>query len=242
MTSSDAADARIVASSTRTVERALGLLAEVCSQGAVTLSECARRTRLPASTALRLLRTLEATGFVTRDEFGAFRAGGRLVQLGAIVLGQQSIVQYAEPALRRIVAASGESAYLSLAGPGETVLYAAMVEGTHTIRHTSWIGRTVPMDGTAVGIVLRGATPAAGYAVAQDDIESDVTAIAAPIRRPGGYAGALNLIGPTYRLDQDSIDRYGRLVSDEANNLAAKLGVTDTYKARATAAREAGAG
>ena len=42
------------ASSTRTVERALTLLSEVCSREAVTLTECARHTGLPASTALRL--------------------------------------------------------------------------------------------------------------------------------------------------------------------------------------------
>ena len=52
---------------TRTVERALALLSEVCAGEAVTLTECARHTGLPASTALRLLRTLESVGFVSRD-------------------------------------------------------------------------------------------------------------------------------------------------------------------------------
>lgn len=36
---------------TRTVERALALLPEVCAGEAVTLTECARHTALPASTA-----------------------------------------------------------------------------------------------------------------------------------------------------------------------------------------------
>src|SRR5476649_949176 len=70
-------------SSTRTVDRALGLLAVVCEQDAIMLSECARRAGLPTSTALRLLRTLEGSGFVARGPDASFRAGPRLVQLGA---------------------------------------------------------------------------------------------------------------------------------------------------------------
>ncbi len=71
-------------SSTRTVERALALLSEVCTREAVTLTECARHTGLPASTALRLLRTLESRGFISRDDDGgSFRAGPRMIQLGA---------------------------------------------------------------------------------------------------------------------------------------------------------------
>src|SRR4249919_3120526 len=88
------------ATSIRAVERALWLLAEVCAEGAISLSDCARRAGLPASTALRLLRTLERAEFVSRDEGGFFRAGPRLVQIGALTLGRQSLVVMAEPSLQ----------------------------------------------------------------------------------------------------------------------------------------------
>ena len=78
-------------SSTRTVDRALGLLAVVCDNDAITLSDGARRAGLPASTALRLLRALEASGFVRRDEAGSYRPGPRLVQLGASALGPAGV-------------------------------------------------------------------------------------------------------------------------------------------------------
>ena len=58
-----------------------------------------------------------------------------------------------------------------------------------------------------------------------DRVEPDVTAIAAPIRRPGGIAGALNLLGPTYRIDDRTMDDYGQIVAREAEGLAAQLGV-----------------
>jgi len=220
------------AGSTRTVERALGLLAEVCAEGSITLSECARRAQLPASTALRLLRTLEGGGFVTRDHDGAFRAGGRLIQLGAVALGRQSLVGLAEPGMQRIVAATGESSYLAIAGPGGTALYIAMVEGTHTVRHTSWVGRSVLRANLAVGRALRGDVTAAGYFAERDRLEPDVTAIVASILRPGGIAGALSLLGPTYRIDDDAMHEYGEIVSREAQAIAEKLGVPPTAQRR----------
>ena len=132
---------------TRTVERALALLGTVCTSNSPSLIECARATALPASTALRLLRTLEAAGFVARGEDGLYRAGPNLIQLGARALAQEPVVEACRPAMARLVEATGESAYLSVPGPGSTALYVAMVEGTHSIRHTSWVGRTGPLAG-----------------------------------------------------------------------------------------------
>jgi IclR family acetate operon transcriptional repressor len=218
------ADARGRVSSTRAVERALALLSEVCSREDVTLTECARQTGLPASTALRLLRTLESAGFVSRDDGGSFRAGPRMIQLGATAIGRNELARLARPALDRIGSATRESAYLSIRGVGETVVYIAQVEGTHAVRHRSWIGRAVPMEGLAVGQVLRGEVPPAGYVAAPDRLEPDVTAIVAPVRFPGGIAAALSVLGPTYRIDQATMHDYGRIVAVEAAELSAQLG------------------
>ena len=210
--------------STRTVERALALLSEVCTRSPVTLTECARETALPASTALRLLRTLETAGFVTRDDAGNFRAGPVMTSLGATALGRNELARVAAPALDRIGAQTKESAYLSVRGVGDTAIYIAVVEGTHAVRHTSWIGRTVPMHGLAVGRVLSGDVPEPGYVAARDRMEPDVTAIVAPLRYPGGIAGALSVLGPTYRIDEATMHAYGRIVANEAAALSRLLG------------------
>ncbi len=214
------------ASSTRTVERALALLSEVCRRGSVTLTECARETTLPASTALRLLRTLETAGFVARDETGSFRAGPVMTQLGASALGRNDLARLAAPALDRIGAQTRESAYLSVRGVNNTAIYIAVVEGTHAVRHTSWIGRTVSMEGLAVGQVLSGDIPEEGYVAGRDRMEPDVTAIVAPLRFPGGIAGALSVLGPTYRIDETTMHDYGRIVATEALALSELLGFT----------------
>lgn len=214
--------------STRAVDRALDLLADVCSRERTSLSECARGADLSPSTALRLLRTLEAKAFVTRDCDGRFHSGPRLLQLGAAAFGRQSLVQLAEPALQRLVAAGGESAYLSVRGPGDTAIYVAMVEGTFPIRHTGWVGRAVLLSGTAIGQAMLAPILAAGYVAQPSELEVDVTAIAAPVRRPGegpatGAAAVLSVIGPSYRLDADRVQALGSLVAAEALGLARQL-------------------
>ncbi len=211
-------------SSTRTVERALALLSEVCAREESSLTECARHTALPPSTALRLLRTLESAGFVSRDDGGSFRAGPRMIQLGAAAVGRNELTRLARPALDRIGTATRESAYLSIRGVGETAVYIAQVEGTHAVRHSSWIGRAVPMTGLAVGLVLAGEIPEEGYVAGRDRLEPDVTAIVAPVRYPGGIAGALSVLGPTYRIDPATMHDYGRIVATEAAELSAQLG------------------
>ena len=219
------------AASTRTVDRALALLAEVCSHDPVNLADVARRTGLPASTALRLLRTLESTGFVRRDGAGVFHAGPRMVQLGALAYGRQNLVTEAEPAMRRIVSECGESTYLAVPSTVGTAVYIGMVEGTFSVRHTSWVGRTVSLDGTAVGAAMNGWTGPEGYVALRSAVEVDVAAVAAPVRRAGGptggqgpVAGVICVVGPSYRLDEERLRQVGAIVSREALALSTQFG------------------
>ncbi|HZC71914.1 MAG TPA: IclR family transcriptional regulator [Jatrophihabitans sp.] len=216
--------ADVSVASTRTVERALGLLGAVCESPPISLTDCARRAGLPASTALRLLRTLEATNFVARDSRGAFHPGMRIMQIGAAALGRQSLVELAQPSLARIVEQTGESTYLVVRGPSDTALYLAMAEGTHPVRHTSWVGRAIELADLAVGAALAGRVPDVGYVAQRDRREPDITAIAAPVRRPGGIAAAINLLGPSYRLDDETTRAYGQIVSAEAEVISERLG------------------
>jgi IclR family transcriptional regulator, acetate operon repressor len=216
-------------SSTRAVDRAVELLAQVCERGEIGLADCAREVGLPTSTALRLLRSLEVSGLISRNAAGLFSAGPRLLQLGAQALSRQSLVGMAAPALARLVAACGETAYLAIPGPDGSAVYAGMVEGRHSIRHTGWVGRSIPLEGSAVGAVFRDRASLAGWVQASSAVEPDVTAIAAPIRRPspGGtvVTAALSVVGPVYRIDPGAAARIGNLVRSEAELLSIALGV-----------------
>ncbi|WP_026553343.1 IclR family transcriptional regulator [Arthrobacter sp. H20] len=207
--------------STRTVERALLLLGAVCDRGSVSLADAARDASLSASTALRLLRTLEATGFVRKDDDG-YRPGMRIVQLGAQALSHESLVSLAGAALDRLVGETGESAYLNVPADDGYGIYLAVREGTHSVRHTSWVGRRIPLSGTAAGRVLVGEAPACGYVVVRNGIEPDVTAVAAPVMIGDRIAASLSVVVPSYRISESQAETLGQLVSTEA------LGILNT--------------
>jgi urocanate hydratase len=218
-----AKEVTVVETSTRTVERALALLATVCESGGTNLVDSARVCDLAPSTALRLLRTLETTGFVTKDEAGIYRPGGRIIQLGAQALSNESLIDLALPTMETLVSDTGESAYLSVRGHDNTAIYLNIVEGTHSVRHTSWVGRTVPMDASAVGHALRGEVPAAGYVVVERGVEADVTAIACPVRSQARIVAALSLVVPSYRLTAPTTERYGHMLASAAEEVSARL-------------------
>ncbi|MEE1620025.1 IclR family transcriptional regulator [Zafaria sp. Z1313] len=204
---------------TRTADRVLALLRAVCEADGVKLSDAAKEVGLSPSTALRLLRTLEANGFARKDDSGAYRPGFRMIQLGVEALGHESLIEAARPALRRLVDATGESAYLSVATGNGHGLYLAIEEGTHTVRHVNWVGRTFPLQNSASGAVLRGAVAPGGYLVVPDGVEVDVTAVAAPVMVGGKVAAALSVVAPSYRTTAEAAERTGALVAGEAAEL-----------------------
>jgi IclR family acetate operon transcriptional repressor len=197
----------------------LALLSAVCTGGSITLSDAARVVDLSASTALRLLRTLEASGFVSRDPGGNFRPGASVIQLGALALSQESLVSLCTPHMKRLVAETGESCYLSIPGPGDTGIYVAIVEGTHSVRHTSWVGRSIPLAGSAAGQVLNGQQPERGFAIVRSGVEDDVTAVAAPIVIGGRTVAALSIVVPSYRLDEGKALKIGEELVKVAGNV-----------------------
>jgi urocanate hydratase len=208
--------------STRAVERALHLLEAVArSHGGARLSDLARDTGVPASTALRLLRTLEQERFVRRDDAGGFHAGSGLLALAA-ALDELPLIQLAEPHLRALVAAVGETASLGVLDEAGDALYVAQVPSPHAIRYASWRGRRVPGAVSALGLALRGA---GAPVLRRDAVEAGVTAIAAPVHGPSGtIVAALSVTGPTFRLDDTAAAAAATALSAAAAALSRDLG------------------
>lgn len=184
----------------RTIDRALGLLGLVCDADGISLAEASRRADLSPSTALRLLRALEAHEFVRRDDEGTFTAGPHLVQLGAAALSNSALVAQSRDAMRRVAEHTTESCYLSVFGAGSTAMHLAIAEGTQSVRHAGWVGRSIPVEDTAVGQVLLGRTGAEGYVVVAEGAERDVTAVSAPVLAGGRVVAAMSCLVPSYRL------------------------------------------
>jgi DNA-binding IclR family transcriptional regulator len=124
------------------------------------------------------------------------------------------------------------------------------------------VGRRVPAHGSALGKVFYayGALPvpdgpleplaphtvpsadelglddvrAHGYAIAVEELEPGLWAVAAPVRdASGAVVAALSVAGPTVRLRRGLLPRLGRLLVTEGRSLSAQLGYDDRKRGAA---------
>ncbi|GDY30987.1 IclR family transcriptional regulator [Gandjariella thermophila] len=143
----------------QSLDRGLILLGELSRRGPRTLDELARALGVHKTTALRLLRTLEAHRFVRREEPRHYRLGSALFDLANQALEERDVRRAAEPALRELNAATGHTVHLASYEGGEAI-YIDKFDGRHPVRMYSRVGRRAPLHCTAVGKVLLAALPA----------------------------------------------------------------------------------
>jgi IclR family acetate operon transcriptional repressor len=213
------------------VVRALALLDVLAEHPeGLGVNELARRIEVNASTASRLLATLEHGGLVERDGGGPYRLGMRLVALADGVLGRLDVRELARPRLRALAAVTGETATLSVpAGteavtvdfvPGEASVVSLARVGRPSVAHATAVGKVLLAHGGEPGELTRFTRrtivdPAAlaadvervrarGWGEAVGEREPDLNALAAPVL---GHAGALAAVvgvqGPAARMDAE---------------------------------------
>ncbi|WP_345314839.1 IclR family transcriptional regulator, partial [Garicola koreensis] len=154
----------------------------------------------------------------------SYQPGPRLIQIGAKAFSREALVPLSRKPMEGVVETTGESVYLCVPGGNEQTIYISIVEGTFSVRHTNWVGRTVPLQGSAAGVVLRGEAPEAGYVVLENTVESDVTAISAPISASGRVVAAMSTLVPTYRLDEQKRLRCGQALVEATTAVSVALG------------------
>jgi DNA-binding IclR family transcriptional regulator len=243
------------ATGTQAVDRAARLLTEVVSAPRPrSFSELAAVTGLAKSTASRLLFALERNGLVRRDGNGGYEAGEVFRCYAGRDGSEHDLVGLAEPFLKRLGEGTGETANLGVARRGH-VEQLSQVDSRYLIGAANWVGRPVPLHATALGKVLlayEGATlppgrlarttirtitsrstlnaelsdvRRCGYAVAIDELELGLVAIAAPVFAAGGRAiAAMSVSGPSNRLTPSRITEAAVLCRAEAGALSALLG------------------
>lgn len=144
----------------RAVQRALRILSFVAqSVMPIGLSEISRLAKLDKATTLRLLATLEAEGFVKRNEDGRhYVLGARVIQLFNAWHGD--IRQLARPHLERLSRATGETVGLIEARGTEGIRVEA-IPGKHELGMSAAIGRSSPMYSGAGGKAILAHMPQA---------------------------------------------------------------------------------
>jgi IclR family acetate operon transcriptional repressor len=204
------------------VARAITLLEELRdSEHGLGVNELARRIGVNASTASRLLATLESAGLVQRDGKGPFRLGLALVTLADRVLSRLDLQALARPVLVELMESTGETATLSLPGDREAITVdsapsrSSVVSmarlGRPSIAHATAVGKVMlaygggplPRERDLIPLTDRTITDRAdlaaevvavrerGYATVFGERDVDVNAIAAPVFDRNGALAAI---------------------------------------------------
>jgi len=190
-------------STIRSVERALRLLVVAAeSDNGIGLVDASRAVQLAPSTVTRMLRTLESSGFVRRRDDGNYVAGAEVIRLGALHSSEAPMSRLAQPHLDQLASTTGESCYLAVPLDHDWATYVRMAASSHALRHVGWLGRRIPRTGSAVGAALDGRLGSDGAAIVHAGVEADTTAIAVPIRSNGVIVAAINVVGPSFRMNR----------------------------------------
>lgn len=143
------ADARI-----QSIARAKALLDVMATGHWVSLRELAARTSLAKTTAFNLVQALVDTGLVERDaQAGAYRLGLHHLIYGRAVERRLDVSAVARPHLVTICRLTCETINLALPCPADAIIVDSL-EGSHSLRVSSYSGTRAPYHSTACGRAL----------------------------------------------------------------------------------------
>ncbi len=240
---------------TQAVDRATRLLTEIVDANSPkSFSELATATGLAKSTTSRLLFALERAGLVRRDMNSCYEPGELFLRYAGRGGREFELIELARPHLRRLGEATGETINLGVARRGH-VEQLDQIDSRYVLGTTNWVGRPVPFHASALGKVLlafgaaslppgrlahltdRTTTSRAaladelvevrrrGYAVAVDELEAGLVAVAAPVLNGHGEAvAAISVSGPASRLTPPRVAEAAKLCRVEAAGFSALLG------------------
>jgi IclR family acetate operon transcriptional repressor len=120
--------------------------------GALTMAEIQRRGGLNKTMAFRILRTLREEGYVRHDqETHRFALSYRLMELGATVASQLTVVSVGQPLLDDLRLRFGETANLGVM-EGGSIVYVGIAESSHRgLRMAPHVGGRDHLHSTAIG-------------------------------------------------------------------------------------------
>jgi DNA-binding IclR family transcriptional regulator len=236
------------------IDRAARILVRlVASEEPVTLAGVMEDTRLPKSTAARLLRALERNGLAQRRRGGGFRPGPVLIDYARRDSSVGDLATLAWPFLEELGQATGETANIAIPTPGG-VARLAQVDSTNPLGAGNWVGNRIPIHASSMGKVFMAFGAAqppfgrlaklgpgtitsmadllaeiervrrAGYATTWEELEAGLCSTAAPVRGARGTViAAISVSAPTVRTSPERLAQLSRQVVARAEALSAHI-------------------
>ena len=191
------------------------LRAFAASSGSLTPRQIAEGGELPRSVVERVLPLLAGNDFLRAEPDGTYSLGLEVVSLASRVDYVDTLRIAARPHLVQLRDATHETASL-LVRDGDHALYVDQVQSRHVLRIASWVGRRVPLEGTATGAALADRTTSH---VARDAVEPGVTAIACAVDVTHQDA-AISILAPGWRIREFGVERARQIVEALARKVA----------------------
>jgi DNA-binding IclR family transcriptional regulator len=118
------------------------------------IGEMAQHLGVHRSTTSRLAATLAAAGYLEPvGEPGRYRLAAKLITLGELVVADADVRSAGRPPLKDLVARLGETGHLAVLEGDESVTV-EIVDGWHTVRMHSWVGKRSPAYCSSMGKAL----------------------------------------------------------------------------------------
>lgn len=189
------------------------------------------------------------------EDRGKYRLGMGLLRLAGTTTARLDVVQEARGICRRLAADTGETVNIAVLSDGTALYVDQVVGQSSTLQTHNWLGQHVPLHATSNGKVLlselladdqprtlREYTAATitkrarlreelqrvrdqGYAVAVDELEEGLSAVAAGIRNASGdLIASLSVSGPTFRLRGPRLSEAADLTVAAAIEVSRRMG------------------
>ncbi len=218
------------------VERALLVLdAFRKAPGSLSFTDIVSATGLLKTSVFRLLLTLRNAGYVVRLPNDRFQLGAVFMQFAMAYRQSFRLEDHIQPALERLVQATGESASFYVR-EGEQRLCLLRVDSRQPVRDVVRAGTVQPIDDTAASQVLR---ECCGTRDVREVVAGDygrlvkstigkgstpqVASVSAPVFGVEGLLGAMTLSGPRERFVPSAINSMKAHLATEAAGLSDRL-------------------
>ncbi|MCB4207267.1 IclR family transcriptional regulator [Arthrobacter sp. UM1] len=224
----------------QTLSRGLRVLEVIAlSPRGATVNEVVSRLGVHRSVVYRMVKTLEAHGLVRADEEGRYRADHGLAALAQGV--ESGLRRFAVPALHRLSAETGATAFLVVAEGSECITLESVEAVAAGAALAQRPGTRHGLDHGAPGLaIMSGLSPAEwaefrpetpyrpeadearrrGYAVSHDEVIDGLGSCAAPIPLGQGLPAA---IATVYLSTRDLTEQHASAVRDAARDVARRL-------------------
>jgi DNA-binding IclR family transcriptional regulator len=166
----------------------------------------------------RMLPFLVESDLLHEEPDGSYTLGLELVGLASRVGWVDRLRIACRPHLVRLRDATQETANL-IVRDGDHALYIDQVESRYALRHSGWVGRRVPLQGTATGAAF--ADRSTSHVVA-DAVELGVTAVTCVVDVADEEV-AVGITAPSWRVQEFGVWRVQSMVEAVAREISERL-------------------